>query len=74
MISAFHLLASFVVASIAFLYPLNALSLMLAFASLVLSFVDKGDQDMDKKINTKLTMILAGVAVAIVLSVVGIII
>ena len=52
MISAFHLLASFVVASIAFLYPLNALSPMLAFASLVLSFVDKGDQDMDKKIAT----------------------
>ena len=52
MIYAFHLLASFVVASIAFLYPLNALSLMLAFASLVLSFVNKGDQDMDKKIAT----------------------
>ena len=45
------LLASFVVASIAFWYPLDAVSLMLAFASCVLCYVDKGETNMSSRIN-----------------------
>ena len=46
------MLTSFVVASIAFWYPLNAVSLMLAFAGCVLCFIDKGEDHMSSRINT----------------------
>ena len=45
------MLASFVVASIAFWHPLNTVSLMLAFASLVLCFVSEGGTIMSRRID-----------------------
>ena len=46
------LLASFAVAAIAFWTPLNAVSLMLAFAGCVLSFLGKGENQMSSRIQT----------------------
>lgn len=45
------MLASLVVATIAFWCPLDAVSLMLAFASCVLCYIDKGENNMSSRIN-----------------------
>lgn len=59
-IELFHkLLTSFVVASIAFWYPLNAVSLMLAFASCVLCYIDTEGTNMSSRI-TKVSQGICG--------------